>query len=93
MKRATLVFGVLSVLLFADGLYMELTNYQPGDQNAFFGNPRFILSDGATVLIAAGMLLVVTVVMWVVSVRRHAHAQPEDESARQLGSHRSASKA
>jgi hypothetical protein len=70
MKRAALVFGVLAVLLLADGTWMELTNYQPGDQNPVFGNPHFIVSDGATVLAAGGMLLVVAVVMWVADARR-----------------------
>jgi hypothetical protein len=73
MKRAVLVLGVLSVLLLADGLYLELTNYQPGDQNAFTGNPNIILSDGATVLIAGGALAVVCVLMWIVGVRGRPH--------------------
>ncbi len=46
MKRAALIFGVLAVLLLADGTWMELANYQPGDQNPIFGNPHFIVSDG-----------------------------------------------
>lgn len=75
MKRAALVFGVLAVLLLADGLYMELSNYQPGDQNAFTGNPNIILSDGATVLIAGGALAVVSALMWLVGARPHGRAR------------------
>ena len=33
MKRAAIIFAVLAVLLFADGLYMILANYHPGDAN------------------------------------------------------------
>lgn len=70
MRRATVVCAVLSVLLLADGLWMQLTHYQPGDQNTFTGNPNLILSDGQVVLISAGLLAVVTVAMWLAASRR-----------------------
>ncbi len=70
MRRAALVFGVLAVPLLADGTWLELTNYQPSDQNPIFGNPHVIVSDGATVLLAGGLLLVVAAVMWVADARR-----------------------
>jgi hypothetical protein len=73
MKRAALVCAVVTVLLLADGIYMEASHYQPGDQDPLFGNPHFIMSDGTTVLIAAGMLAVVTVVMWLAAIRRSSH--------------------
>jgi hypothetical protein len=89
VRRAAWVFTVLSLLLLADGLYMELSHYQPGDQNTFTGNANLILSDGQVVLISAGLLIVATVVMWVLVFRREALArqqQAQDAS-------RSASKA
>lgn len=72
MKRAALVFGVVAVLLLADGLWMEFTHYQPGDQNPLFGNPHLIVSDGTTVLVAAALVALAAVVMRVVAVRREA---------------------
>ena len=89
MKRAAWIFTVLSVLLLADGLWMELSHYQPGDQNTFTGNPNLILSDGQVVLISGGFLLAATVVMWVLVLRREALAR--QEQARDAS--RSASKA
>jgi len=77
MKRAAWIFTVLSVLLLADGLWMELSHYQPGDQNTFTGNPNLILSDGQVVLISGGLLLAATVVMWVLVLRREALARQE----------------
>jgi uncharacterized membrane protein len=74
MKRVTVVFAVVSVLLLADGLWMELTNYHPGDQNTFFGNGNLILSDGQVMLITAGFLIVVTAVMWLVAARRESRS-------------------
>jgi hypothetical protein len=82
MKRVTIILGVVTVLLFADGLWMQLTHYHPGDQNSFFGNGNIILSDGQVSLISAGFLLLATLVMWVVTVRRAARppAGPQERS-------------
>ncbi|MGH3274725.1 MAG: hypothetical protein ACRDNZ_10470 [Streptosporangiaceae bacterium] len=70
MRRVTIIFAVVTVLLFADGLWMEFTRYHPGDQNNFFGNGNIILSDGQVILISAGFLLLATLVMWLVTIRR-----------------------
>jgi cell division protein FtsX len=70
MRRAALICGIVAVLLLADGIYMEVSNYQPGDQNAFTGNPNIILSDGQVVLISGGLLLLATVVMWLAAARK-----------------------
>ncbi|HEY2576797.1 MAG TPA: hypothetical protein VGI74_10865 [Streptosporangiaceae bacterium] len=75
MKRITLVFGAVAALVLADGLYMELANYHPGDQNAFFGNQAFVLSDGQVTLISGGLLALATVVMWVIAARRGRRPQ------------------
>jgi hypothetical protein len=88
MKRVTIIFAVVAVLLFADGLWMQLTHYHPGDQNNFFGNGNIILSDGQVILISAGFLFLATVVMWLVAVRRGT--QPVTGSHERSG--RSASK-
>ncbi len=84
MKRVALVFGVIALLLLGDGLYMQVTNYQPGDQNPIFGNPKYIVSDGTTVLVAGGLMLAVSLVMWLAG-RRRAGRQPgsaDDQRAR-----------
>jgi len=70
MRRAALICGVLAVLLLADGIYMEVSRYHPGDQNTLTGNPNIILSDGQVVLISGGLLLLATLVMWLVVVRK-----------------------
>jgi hypothetical protein len=77
MRRAAWIFTALAVLLLADGLYMELSHYQPGDQNTFTGNPNLVISDGQVVLISAGFLIVATVVMWVLVLRRESLARQE----------------
>ena len=76
LRRIAIVGAILTVLVALDGLYMVLANYKPGDtsNNGFLS---FHPSDGQTVLIAAGLLLVVTVIAFVLSSR----AQPKVESS------------
>ena len=75
MKRTAIVFAVVAVLLFGDGLYMVLANYHPGDANTFFGNQTWNLSDGEVTLISAGCLFVAALVMWGIAVRRAARSR------------------
>ena len=89
MRRAAWILTVLSVLLLADGLWMTVSHYHPGDQNTFTGNSNLVLSDGQVGLILAGFLTVATAVMWVLVFRREALAR--QEQARDAS--RSASKA
>lgn len=74
MKRIALVVAVVAVLLFADGLYMVLANYHPGDANTFFGNQTWNLSDGEVTIISAGFLALAAVIMWVLALRRDARS-------------------
>ena len=77
MKRAAIIFAVLAVLLFADGLYMILANYHPGDANTFFGNQTWNISDGEVTIISAGFLALAAVVMWLFAARRGARSRPQ----------------
>jgi len=71
LKRTALVFGIVSLLLFADGSYLLATHKNPnGDTGILFGNPHNFLSSGTIVVISALFLLVATVIMWLVAVHR-----------------------
>jgi hypothetical protein len=71
MKRVALVFGVVSLLLFADGIYLLAThNEVGGDTGVLFGNPNDFLSAGTIVVISALLVGVASVIMWLVAVRR-----------------------
>jgi hypothetical protein len=70
MKRVALVFGVVSLLLFVDGIYLVATHKNPnGDTGVLFGNPNNFLSSGTIVLISALLVGVTSVIMWLVGVR------------------------
>ena len=80
MKRIALVFGVVSLLLFADGIYLLATHDEVGgDAGVLFGNPDKFLSAGTIVVISALLLLVASVIMWLVGVHR------EDKQRRPAG--------
>jgi hypothetical protein len=80
MKRLALAFGIVSLLLFADGIYLLAThNEVGGDTGVLFGNPNKFLSAGTIVVISALLVLVASVIMWLVGVRR------EDKERRPAG--------
>lgn len=71
MKRVAVVFGVLALLLLADGSYLQVSNNQVGgDTGVLFGNPNLVLSAGTVVLISGGFLLLGAAIMWAVAIWR-----------------------
>jgi hypothetical protein len=72
MRRIATIFSVISGILLIYGLIDYFTNYNwaQGDQNTLFGNQNVLLNDGATVLIAAGLLVVGSIIMWIVAIRK-----------------------
>jgi len=76
MKRATYIFAVLSLLIIADGIYLEVSNNQQGcgcngDSGTLFGGSTSVnLSTGTEVLIGGGLLLIVAGILWLVAMRR-----------------------
>jgi heme/copper-type cytochrome/quinol oxidase subunit 2 len=67
LRLLSIIAGVLTVLLAIDGIYMLVSKYN-GNETQNFG-----LHDGATVLIAAGILLVITIIAFVMSTRSANH--------------------
>jgi hypothetical protein len=71
LKRAALVFGILALLLFADGGYLLATHRDPnGDTGTLFGNSHYYLSAGTVVVMSGFLVLVASVVMWLLAVVR-----------------------
>jgi len=57
--QLAIVSAVLTVMLAADAVYMQLSGYHAQDRNGFG------LTDAGTVVVAAGMLLVFTIALFV----------------------------
>ena len=78
LKRAAIFFGILGLLLVADGVYLIATRTNPnGDTGTLFGNSHYFLSSGTIVLISGLLVLVAAVVMWLVDVRREDKERAE----------------
>jgi hypothetical protein len=72
MKRLAMIMGIVSAVVLVLGLVESLTNYQwsQGDQDPLFGDPRILLNDGMTTLIAGGFLLIGSLIMWMLARRK-----------------------
>lgn len=76
LRRTAIGAIILAVLVGIDGFYMVFANYHPDDtSNNGFGN--FHPSDGQTVLIAAGLLLVIAIVAFVLSTRAQSKSSEQ----------------
>jgi hypothetical protein len=71
LRRGALVFGVLALLLFADGIYLVATHKNPnGDTGTLFGNSSYYLNAGTVVVLSGVFVFAVSVGMWLVDVNR-----------------------
>jgi hypothetical protein len=71
LRRGALVFGILALLLFADGIYLVATHKNPnGDTGTLFGNSSYYLNAGTVVVLSGVLVLVASVIMWLVDVHR-----------------------
>ena len=82
LRRAALIFGILCLLLFADGAYLLATHKNPnGDTGTFFGNGSYYLNAGTVVVLSGVLVLVASVIMWLVDV----HRQDKERERRAAG--------
>jgi hypothetical protein len=76
MRRAAIIFTVISGVFLVLGLVDYLTNYNfANNQGLIFGNPNVVVNEGATVLIADGFLIGVSAVMWILWIRARRRDQ------------------
>jgi len=78
MKRMAIIFSVLAVGMLILGLVENITNFRwASDQNTFFGNAHWVLNDGKVVLILSGFLIIASVLMWFMALRKGQSDQRE----------------
>jgi hypothetical protein len=71
LRRAALVFGIVALLLLADGGYLLASHDNVGgDTGVLFGNSSYFLNAGTVVVISGLFVLVVSVIMWLVDLQR-----------------------
>jgi hypothetical protein len=65
MKYLAIFFSALAVGMLILGVVEDATNFRwADDQNTFFGNPNWVMNDGKTVLILAGILVLTSAALW-----------------------------
>ena len=69
MRRLAIVTSVTSGVLLIFGLIEVLINYN-NNPGTFFGNPKLVMTEGTTVLIAGGLLAIGSVIMWILAIMR-----------------------
>ena len=88
LRRAALVFGILALLLFVDGIYLVAAHKNPnGDTGTLFGNSHYQLNAGTVVVLSGVLVLAAAVIMWLVDI----HRQDKERERRLAG--RTASRA
>jgi len=72
MRRMAIIFTVVSGGMLVLGIVENATNFKwaAGDHNTFFGNPRLLLNDGKVALILSGFLILVSLVLWIMALRK-----------------------
>jgi len=88
LRRGALAFGILSLLLFADGIYLVATHKNPnGDTGNLFGNSHYYLNSGTVVVLSGVGVFLASVIMWLVDVHRQdkerERRSPGDQPARE----------
>jgi len=65
-------FSALTGGMLVLGIVENLTNFRwgAGDQNTFFGNPRWVLNDGKDVLILTIFLAIASAALWYLALRK-----------------------
>ncbi len=63
LRRIGIIGLILTLLVGLDGMYMLATNYKPDDA----GSNTLHMTDGTTVLIAAALLLIVSIIAFVMA--------------------------
>jgi hypothetical protein len=82
LRRGAIVFGVLALLLFVDGIYLVATHKNPnGDTGTLFGNSSYYLNSGTVVVLSGVLVLIASVIMWLADV----HRQDKERERRSAG--------
>jgi hypothetical protein len=90
LRRAALIFGIVALLLFADGGYLLASHDNVGgDTGVLFGNSHYYLNAGSVVVISGLFVFVAAVIMLLVDLlrvdrergRRSAAAPPAREQS------------
>jgi hypothetical protein len=68
MRRVAIISAILGALIVADGIFQQIVQYKSGEtQNVLQSN--ITLTDGVTLIISGGAVLVVALIAFLLSMR------------------------
>jgi hypothetical protein len=70
MRRVAIISAILGLLIVADGLYQQITQYNGGETQDLLHLGKVMLSDGVTLLISGGIVLVVALIAFLLPERK-----------------------
>ena len=62
MRRLAIVSAILGVLIVADGIYQQISQYNGGETQDLLNLHKVMLSDGVTLIISGAIVLVASLV-------------------------------
>jgi hypothetical protein len=80
MRRLAIVSGILGLLIVADGIYDQLTNYKGGETQNVLNLSNVTLTDGWTLIISGAVVLVVSIIAFLLAARASQGAQAPGKS-------------
>jgi len=70
MRRIAIISGILGLLIVADGIFQQITRYNDGETQDLLHLGRVELSDGVTLLISGGVVLIVALIAFLMPERK-----------------------
>ena len=74
MRRISIISAILGVLIVADGIYQQISKYNGGETQNVLNLSNVTLTDGMTLIISGAIVLVVSLVAFLLSMRSSSPA-------------------
>jgi len=74
MRRIAIISAILGVLIVADGIYQQISKYNGGETQNVLNLSNVTLTDGMTLIISGAIVLVVSLVAFLLSMRSSSPA-------------------
>jgi hypothetical protein len=69
MRRIAIISAILGVLIVADGIFQQIVKYNSGETQNVLNLKNVTLTDGMTLIISGAIVLVVSLVAFLLSMR------------------------
>jgi hypothetical protein len=78
MRRIAIISAILGALIVADGIFQQIVKYNSGETQNVLNLSNVTLTDGMTLIISGGIVLIVALIAFLLSMR--ASSSPSGNS-------------